>query len=57
MIGGRTSGSLSRGSRGHSQRSGQSIRWRIDYQIATAGLAEHAERWNDHASVTVTFNG
>ena len=44
-----------------------SIRWRIDYQIATPGLAklaktavveratEHAERWSDHAPVTVTF--
>jgi len=43
------------------------IRWRIDYQIATPGLAkyaktavverasEHATRWSDHAPVTVTF--
>jgi exodeoxyribonuclease III len=41
--------------------------WRIDYQIATPGLAkhaksavveraaEHAERWSDHAPVTVAF--
>jgi exodeoxyribonuclease III len=44
-----------------------SIRWRIDYQIATPGLAalaesaiveraaEHAERWSDCAPVTVVF--
>jgi exodeoxyribonuclease-3 len=43
------------------------IRWRIDYQIATPGLAakatsavveradSHPERWSDHAPVTVTF--
>jgi len=49
------------------RRSG-SIRWRIDYQIATPGLArlaasatveravEHATRWSDHAPVTVTFD-
>lgn len=42
--------------------------WRIDYQIATAGLAEravsgqveraatHAERWSDHAPVTVAYS-
>jgi len=42
--------------------------WRIDYQIATPGLAklatsatveravEHAARWSDHAPVTVTFD-
>ena len=41
--------------------------WRIDYQIATPGLAAHAreavvgraptyaERWSDHAPLTVTF--
>ncbi|MFJ6215444.1 exodeoxyribonuclease III [Streptomyces sp. NPDC092296] len=41
--------------------------WRIDYQIATPGLADtcveahverapsHAERWSDHAPVTVTY--
>jgi len=41
--------------------------WRIDYQIATPGLAkyaktavverasEHATRWSDHAPVTVTY--
>ncbi len=41
--------------------------WRIDYQIATPGLAklaqsatieraaEHAERWSDHAPVTVVY--
>lgn len=41
--------------------------WRIDYQVATPGLAAravkavveraatHAERWSDHAPVTVTF--
>jgi len=44
-----------------------SIRWRIDYQIATPGLAkfaktaiveravDHPSRWSDHAPVTVTF--
>jgi exodeoxyribonuclease-3 len=43
------------------------IRWRIDYQIATPGIAAkatsavveraetHAERWSDHAPVTATF--
>ncbi|MHA6764878.1 exodeoxyribonuclease III [Streptacidiphilus sp. PAMC 29251] len=42
--------------------------WRIDYQMATPGLAEkatsavveraasHPERWSDHAPVTVTFD-
>jgi exodeoxyribonuclease-3 len=42
--------------------------WRIDYQVATSGLAEravsawveraatHAQRWSDHAPVTVTFD-
>lgn len=42
--------------------------WRIDYQIATPGLAEkatsavveraatHAERWSDHAPVTAAFD-
>lgn len=42
--------------------------WRIDYQIATPGLAKlatsahieraaaHADRWSDHAPVTVTFD-
>jgi exodeoxyribonuclease-3 len=42
--------------------------WRIDYQIATPGLAKravsaeveraatHLERWSDHAPVTVTFD-
>ncbi len=42
--------------------------WRIDYVIATPGLAEHAvqaevgkaatyaERWSDHAPLTVTFS-
>jgi exodeoxyribonuclease-3 len=42
--------------------------WRIDYQIATAGLAEraqsavvgkaptYAQRWSDHAPLTVTFD-
>lgn len=41
--------------------------WRIDYHVATTGLAEraesvvveraasHAERWSDHAPVTATF--
>ncbi|MEV0317194.1 exodeoxyribonuclease III [Streptomyces sp. NPDC050658] len=41
--------------------------WRIDYQVATPGLAEravkgfveraatHAERWSDHAPVTVVY--
>ncbi len=41
--------------------------WRIDYHVATPGLAEralkgrveraasHAERWSDHAPVTVTY--
>ncbi|MFJ4921204.1 exodeoxyribonuclease III [Streptomyces sp. NPDC088725] len=41
--------------------------WRIDYQVATSGLAEravkawveraasHAERWSDHAPVTAVF--
>jgi exodeoxyribonuclease III len=41
--------------------------WRIDYQIATPGIAAkavsavveraatHDERWSDHAPVTVTF--
>ena len=41
--------------------------WRIDYQIATPGLAkfaktavveravDHPSRWSDHAPVTVTF--
>ncbi len=45
-----------------------SIQWRIDYEIATPGLAKlatsakierataHAERWSDHAPVTVTFD-
>lgn len=43
------------------------IRWRIDYQVATEGLAARAtsavveraatygERWSDHAPVTVTY--
>ena len=43
------------------------ILWRIDYQIATPGLAKLAKtavveravdypsRWSDHAPVTVTF--
>ncbi|GHI02682.1 hypothetical protein Scel_10030 [Streptomyces cellostaticus] len=43
-------------------------RWRIDYQIATPGLAAraakslveraatHAERWSDHAPVTVEYD-
>ncbi|MBS2965540.1 exodeoxyribonuclease III [Actinocrinis puniceicyclus] len=42
--------------------------WRIDYQIATPGLAklavsgkieravEHAARWSDHAPVTITYD-
>ncbi|WP_016696825.1 exodeoxyribonuclease III [Actinoalloteichus spitiensis] len=42
--------------------------WRIDYQVATPGLAEratsavveraasHGERWSDHAPVTVTYD-
>ncbi|MEU7582354.1 exodeoxyribonuclease III [Streptomyces sp. NPDC041068] len=42
--------------------------WRIDYHVATAGLAEravkayveraasHAERWSDHAPVTVVYD-
>ena len=42
--------------------------WRIDYQVATPGLAaravearveraaSHAERWSDHAPVTATFD-
>ncbi|MER0446268.1 exodeoxyribonuclease III [Streptomyces sp. Edi4] len=42
--------------------------WRIDYQVATAGLAEravkayvervatHGERWSDHAPVTVVYD-
>ncbi|MDX3851306.1 exodeoxyribonuclease III [Streptomyces sp. AK02-01A] len=42
--------------------------WRIDYQVATAGLAgravkayveraaSHAERWSDHAPVTAVFD-
>lgn len=42
--------------------------WRIDYQVASAGLAEratsavvgkaptYAERWSDHAPLTVTFD-
>ncbi|MHC0434310.1 exodeoxyribonuclease III [Streptomyces sp. O3] len=42
--------------------------WRIDYQVATPGLAEravkgfveraasHAERWSDHAPVTVAYD-
>jgi exodeoxyribonuclease III len=42
--------------------------WRIDYQISTPGLAAravtavveraaaHAERWSDHAPVTITFD-
>ena len=46
---------------------GASTRWRIDYQIATPGIAErtvtaqveraatHAERWSDHAPVTVAY--
>ncbi|HEV2345035.1 MAG TPA: hypothetical protein VGS97_13140 [Actinocrinis sp.] len=46
----------------------ESIRWRIDYQIATPGLAQratsarierptaHEQRWSDHAPVTVTFD-
>lgn len=41
--------------------------WRIDYQVATPGLAAraakawveraatHAERWSDHAPVTVVY--
>ncbi|MFJ4213820.1 endonuclease/exonuclease/phosphatase family protein, partial [Streptomyces hydrogenans] len=41
--------------------------WRIDYQMATAGLAAkavkayveraatHAERWSDHAPVTAVY--
>jgi exodeoxyribonuclease-3 len=44
------------------------IRWRIDYQISTEGLAEratsavveraatYAERWSDHAPVTVRYD-
>ncbi|MFF3072585.1 hypothetical protein ACFVU9_30570, partial [Kitasatospora sp. NPDC057936] len=44
-----------------------SIRWRIDLQVATPGLAAraadarveradtHAERWSDHAPVTVAY--
>jgi len=58
---------VSGGSMPRPRRSG-SIRWRIDYQIATPGLAklatsatveravEHATRWSDHAPVTVTFD-
>jgi exonuclease III len=46
----------------------ESIRWRIDYQIATPEIAAkavsavveraatHDERWSDHAPVTVTFD-
>ena len=42
--------------------------WRIDYHVATAGLAApaaaavveraatYAERWSDHAPVTVSFD-
>jgi len=42
--------------------------WRIDYHVATRGLAaravkavveraaSHAERWSDHAPVTVVFD-
>ncbi|GAA2740670.1 hypothetical protein GCM10010440_08690 [Kitasatospora cinereorecta] len=42
--------------------------WRIDYQLATPGLAArctdahveraatHAERWSDHAPVTAVFD-
>jgi exonuclease III len=45
----------------------RSIRWRIDYQIATPGLAalarearveravDHPSRWSDHALVTVMY--
>ncbi|GAA2263128.1 hypothetical protein GCM10010430_54550 [Kitasatospora cystarginea] len=45
-----------------------SFRWRIDYQMTTAGLAghvatarieraaTHAERWSDHAPVTVAYH-
>jgi exodeoxyribonuclease-3 len=44
-----------------------SIRWHIDYQIATPGLAKfaktatlkraegHPSRWSDHAPVTVVY--
>jgi len=43
------------------------IRWRIDYHMATEGLADravssvveraatYAERWSDHAPVTVRY--
>jgi len=46
----------------------ESIRWRIDYQIATPGLAAkatsaiveraatHPERWSDHSPVTVVYD-
>ena len=45
----------------------RSIHWRIDYQIATPGLAkyaktaiveraeDHPSRWSDYAPVTVTY--
>ncbi len=45
-----------------------SFRWRIDYQMATPGLAAmaaeahveraatHLERWSDHAPVTVAYD-
>ncbi|WP_243791964.1 hypothetical protein [Saccharopolyspora gloriosae] len=45
-----------------------SVDWRIDYQVATPGLVEHAvdawveralssgKRWRDHAPVTVSFD-